>query len=866
MSFKIKKWGNWGTITATDHYADFAHTVNINPERQHLGNTFMWRGHVVFCGYEATSKDAIWMHFDPMTNQWYGPYPAPAFVDNYWRWHSGFYGNDRNFYYYPGAYVVCGLLQAISAAPYFYYLSDDFEWIDCLGGWTFPDGSTNHQEWLIDSAGSAEGGRPVMLLLASHGAGVSVVYDIWQLGMNGAQHLKSASYSDQFAFRNSWGSIYFKGYAYDDVYQWTSDSINITGSHPAWPLAGWNLYSQPPRKSEYSSPLAHAMVLHPQHFDGGTMLEVRQKQMTESGQYYEPYHAFAADIDTAVVPLSAWEIIRSREGVPWVQLDQRDLDGRSHGAVLPIDSEVTYHPEWGHFVSGYLAGGTATIYALDPRQPKGRPRSRKVLGSEAVAWVGEYAIREKLVLDHVLPLPDDRAPVGSPAMPPQETRDKYILSSQEIFKRQGAKIAYKRKVLSDFRSYPYVSDDWWFPGMVNGRLDHLLELFAGNSSIVSGRMPDSMFGMYGPLGNDVRYGLGLPLQNLGAPDGDPTHTYSHGRMIAGTNFASPIVGGVSELRRQLLCSMQDDRFTYTEVGNRILSIPHWHAKGGLINEEKQTWTTLVDFESIGRPHLGETDWVVRSLLPIPRCSALPKGGWLVGATLYFAPWEKDAWEWDPGTRDATFRNTGKGWLPAIPGFDGPFQNDFHAPQYLVGADPFDANRSLYGPDALLVYDIDGKFVECLNSDHLYAPDANEVVVTTHRRPRVIFRIYRHGTYSDSAEGWGQYHRLATDEEIQAPLYVCYDLYGASNKIEPGAGMFRGFVDMHVVGDHSPRPAEWRWTLPPMLYSWQYPKRQWSPPGQAYIRAGLGGRQVVPLHPGPTSARGGLKGSAHHARV
>ena len=81
------------------------------------------------------------------------------------------------------------------------------------------------------------------------------------------------------------------------------------------------------------------------------------------------------------------------------------------------------------------------------------------------------------------------------------------------------------------------------------------------------------------------------------------------------------------------------------------------------------------------------------------------------------------------------------------------------------------------------------------------------MVTGEANPRLIFRIYRHGTYSDFAEGYGMYHRLSANEEIQAPLYAVYDLCDGKNF---GPTNFQGFVEMYVVGDYAPKNNVWRW--------------------------------------------------------
>lgn len=229
------------------------------------------------------------------------------------------------------------------------------------------------------------------------------------------------------------------------------------------------------------------------------------------------------------------------------------------------------------------------------------------------------------------------------------------------------------------------------------------------------------------------------------------------------------------------------------------------------------WTTDVDFEQVDPPGLGETLWTV----------------------------------W----------NTGNGWVPAKYGYDGPLNNDDHHPILLTGYDEWTIGRSCYGPDALLAYDLEGNFVKCLNSLDLHAPDGREVMVTGEASPRLIYRIYRHGRYSDFAEGYGMYHRLGSKEEIQATLYAVYDLLDGSSL---GPTNFQGFVEMYVVGDHAPQDNVWRWGVADTLYAWDSPRSLWAPPGGGYVRSGRGGGGITILSPGAGQGRSGVKGVSRRA--
>jgi len=483
-------------------------------------------------------------------------------------------------------------------------------------------------------------------------------------------------------------------------------------------------------------------------------------------------------------------------------------------------------------------------------------RSKK-LASGYMGWMGDYALTTALQAADILPFPDEREPQID-SRPPQERNDGYLLGPKEVYRSTGTKVKYVRPVKISLSAYSH-GQDWWFPGEnPDQTVDGFLGPFAGLERTVQGFMPDPMFGWLNPLGNPIARGLGEPTENL---DTDPSHRLRASNAISGTaTWATP--GNYATLN----CGFDGETFVWTNYSNMLGSEPQWEARVGTIRNGK--WTDVLNFQNVGPPGLGETGWTVRSVVPIGKCKALPKGGYLVGATLYFAPWKDGEWEWTVGTRDATFRyrdgtETDQGWVPARPGWIGPLQIDDHRPRLLSAYDEWTLGRSLYGPDALLVYDHRGELVECLNNPELYPPDARNVIVTGQRIPTLIYRLYRYGTYSDFAEYEGVYCRLSDNAEIQAPIFCVYDLM-SHGEIKPGAGTFRGFFDMHeVVPQTDPG---WRWTCAASIYDSLYPFVQWSPPGRAIVRSGRGGRMVVPLHPGPTSARGGLKGSAHHARA
>lgn len=684
-------------------------------------------------------------------------------------------------------------------------------------------------------------------MLAYHRWNTGANEAIYRVTPGGAELLYSGP--KVLSWMNSWGQTWFHAAPIGDYFQWVP--LDRTGK----------IYDAPVTEATKDSPYlnASAGTVYPVHDDGYVYI-------VPSGG--SAYYALASDPATPVTLPNSWTRHGLREGVN-IQLDDGDLDGSAHGVAVPSGLNSYNRADGIWYSTGRdTSHGATTIncYGLKSAQPAGRAIVAATAGVEALGWIGEYAIRRNLRLDHILPLPGGRAPAGGSTRPIQERADGYLLGASEIFQRQGNQITYKRGIKIDLTSYPVNDDDWTWPGTEDGYVDGFWELFAGSQRTVLGRMPDYMFGATGLVGEDVMRSLGLPTENLTAVAPAATHRLVNTDLISGTTFATPIAGSLVERRRQLIACASDDRLAYCEAGVRMGAIPAWNARGGRFDWRAKTWTTLVNFDTLGPPGLGETNWTIWSVVPIQSCRALPAGGWLVGATLYFDPWDENDWEMTPGAGESTFLDTGLPYLPALPGFSGPFQNDNHAPILLSGYDEWTVNRSLYGPDAILVYDLDGTFVSHLNSTALYPPDGREIIVTGGRMPKVIFRVYRWGTYSDSAEGWGQYHRLTEDAEIQVPLYVCYDLETAEGEIAPGAGTFRGFVDMHEAALYAATSAAWRWdTVAPLMYVWEYPKTMWAPPATSYVRAGLGGRSIVPLTPGPPYARGGPPGSGHRTR-
>lgn len=851
MSFKIKKWGYHKLVDVRDLLptaSGYPYTDGAVPM------AYSWAGRILFLFYDsASSHQMCWAVYDPATDEWgdLQRITNPSAYNNVWVLHSYTFGDDRLYGTFGSHYLYAtGLTQNYyTGTPYLYGWDADFNltWAS-LGspGFAVADGRA-----FDNRPGLGSDGMPARLWY---------VWSAWNnppqkraiitqsLG-GAAETLAVVTYGTppELYVPTAGGSTYILGAPCGGPV-----SISVLSGDCGSPVGNaYNIYADyPTTENKCSASAGQAQVMGCQSYGGGSWLYMQLPNGTNYNA--EP----GAPLAEATLPFNTtWQWRRMRDGLSYA-LDEGDLDGSAHSVVLPSLGEPSYNPGDGYYTAiGGQAGLTANVYRLDPHQPAGRAVLPHTAGSAAIGWLGDYAIRPNLKVESLLPFPDKRASSGQ-SMPPQECADGFVLAEKEVYRRTGGALHHhKDAVIALDASFQTGSPDWWFPGDWLDASHHhgFWDIFAGDSDTIIGRMPDYMFGMLNPVGRDVMYGLGKPGAWL-AGDG-PAFTLSSNQTLPGTSFAGPLIG--SGQRRMLLSSPDGPaRFYYYESTILLTQPPFWNALAGYIR--KGIFETCFNLRAVTPPDLGQTSWTVWSLTPIPPCRALPRGGYLVGATLYFAPWAKGAWELDPGTRDATFRDSGQGWVPAKPGADGPKTClDRHAPVYLVAEDEWGANRSLYGPDALLVFDEHGAFVECLNSFDLYPPDGREILVTRENPPRVIFRIYRHGTYSDYAEAWGQYHALGSNEEIQAPLYACYNLLDAQGRIGPGAGEFRGFLDMHAVGR---KGASWRWdTCAPTLYDWRYPKTVWAPPGPARVRSGRVGVGLTPLTPGPASSRAGVRG-------
>lgn len=548
---------------------------------------------------------------------------------------------------------------------------------------------------------------------------------------------------------------------------------------------------------------------------------------------------------------TAWDYRQMQDG--GYSLSDHDLDGLYHDVSFPAG------PGTGPITrmdNGWYCGLRSidnpvsfVVYVLDPNQPSKQARTVRKMNLAPACFMGDYAIGDDLKLAHVLPFPDERDPVGT-SLPPQDRRDGHIIGQRELFKRVGTKIVYKRDMKLKFDGYGF-GDDWWYPGEnPDHTLDYTLDFFGGTRTLM-GRYPDPMFGRLNPAAQDVSRGMGIPVENLLSREPYPIYTLKDSQVIDGTrSWVSP--GATYAIFRG---SLFDQRLCYHEVVAPLGSKPQWHARGGLLVGNE--WHDLVNFEEIDMPALGNDGWTIAGLCPIPPCRGLKKGGWLVNAELYFAPWE--TWEWDPGPRDLTFRDTGNGWVPAKYGYIGPLEIEDWHPRLLTAYDEWTKGRSDYGPAALLVFDYDGEFVECLNDETMYPPYVgSEIAVLPGSNPRLLYRVKGGGTYSDCAEGWGCYQNNSGEADFQAPLFAVYELE-RNGHIQVGAGAFCGFVDMTEMAKYELKAEGWRWSAVGAAVDWQYPKGIWSPYGRVKVREGIGGSGVTPLSPGPYNTNTGKKG-------
>lgn len=856
MSFKVKRWARWRTVNMSDRIAGIKSTGST---ASYFGGAYPWQGKILVLAY-AADNSAIYAIYDPVTESVAGPYSPPAGISS-WNFSSPTWGARVHYTYWHNQYFYA----AGNPSGYYYGSSDFFGWDAGFDMFRQPHPSfeAGTNQWTSQYNAGSNGSVPTVLSYATN----TTYRRIVRRTPTGYEVVRQIPYEfggDNFQFPISGG---LNVLSFFDI-----------GPYIAWSYDGrMRLYTSPPVGVVEAE--AYLGTIEP-----GLAATVSGSRPSNGMHVCDPSGSGSwVYIDTgaggawrnSADPLSPadrgfyswWDYYRLMDG--GFTLDNYDLDGSvTYGEAgitsfpLSSTSPVSRNEDTGWYVAiaNTASNVSFVVWVLDPVQPAGlTPAKRAHSGTGWMGWAGDYALHTTLELAHVLPL-KGRGPSGG-SRPPQERKDGWLVGERELFKVAGSELVYKRPISIDLSSYPTDDPDWWFPNAAGDRHAGFWGIFAGTGPTLVGYMPDPSWGMYTPLGQYIGRYLGVATETFEGEEPAATHKVTHAGRLSTTNWAAPLAGAQYQ-RAQLVSSLDGKTFCYSAWGPQTGSMMRWAARAGEF--DGATWTPIADLESIDMPDLGQTNWTVKSLSPVPKCRTLPDGGFLVGATLYFDPWAEYAWEWTPGARAHTFRfksgeDSGQGWVPAVPGYIGPLQIDRHEPRYLTALDEWTTNRSLYGPDALLVFDREFNFVDCLNDWTMHAPNGAECFVTDELLPRLVFRIYRHGTYSDFAEGFGVYHRIDTDHELQAPLYAVYDLFGADGQIQRGAGTFRGFFNMHAATPYAAYLGAWRWNVPLYVYDTQYPKLQWSPPGETYVRAGTGGSQITILKPRQGHGRAGVKG-------
>lgn len=860
MSFKLKKWGCSHIPVPTDHYSGYRTGTGLG-----ISNIFVqsWAGRILYTGYDADNGLApIFLVYRPVERTWQGPYAGPSVTTDHWGVYSNYTGDSCRYTQWGGQWCLSeGLPMGGYANDAFFGIDANFQ----LTEWprpALPDGSWSNTASRLSGGMGCYGGSPARTL-----------YQFFSNGLYTPGGEKIISYGP-------WGQLVDAEASWDDTYYgggllWKAPPnagvpafgvVLLDSGLLVWnndlcsnPNDAYNLHDHYPT----SDADACGSVILPINVDPTSYL-------FWDGETYASFHDYSTssyywakttDPTTPVtLPFTTWEYRRSISGADH-DLSEGDLDGLDHGYFYQLPSRNGQgHPVWitygdGHYVcNDNPRGDFGKVWVLDPHQPPGMARKPAKLGTSAIGYIGNHAIRPSLRVEDVLP---EGYSASLTARGMLARSDGVLLDGSHAYKKVGGALTHTAAIRVDATSYPWTNGGFLWPGMTSngGFSDGFYAMFAeGPTGTIWARMPDDSFGMWwfnGLLMVEFGQGFGvLESEDLDAAPGGTTHILRSSQRVSSSiaDFGTPTANS----KRQLVSypnTPDGHLLAYYTNALGVQQEPDWEAVVGKF--DGSIWTKLLDFKTIGSPGLGETGWTVWSLAYIRPSRSLPNGGWLVGATLYFAPWG-DSWEWDVGSRDATFRGSGKGYVPAIPGNDGPCPVE-HTPVYMTAIDEWTVNRSLYGPDALLVYDNLGQFVECLSDETMYPADGREILVTSENVPRIIYRVYRQGTYSDFAEGWGAYHRLDTDEEIRAPLYACYHLEDAMRRIVPGAGRFSGFLDMY---DTARSAGSGRWSIVPGLYDYLEPKGCWSPAGRGEIRLGLGGRSLTPLRGGPGLSESG----------
>ncbi|MCL4553678.1 MAG: hypothetical protein M1565_00830 [Actinobacteria bacterium] len=800
---------------------------------------FSLNGRLVFLCYLDTAE-AVFYTYDPATEAWTGPHAGPS---PNWSWHSYTFGDSRWYGLWGSKYIV-GYGMTVGyyyTSSFFCYIDEEFTYHEITPSW--PIGSTLHQAMGGGNFGVYRN-APAKLVWEIYTLGGVGHLDIEIIGVGGSLARFDASSLYRYTISGSTG---WPGNPCGPGWTWGNNQAGCTPN-------GAFYFTSPPTVANICSPQGYYHPLEDSPSNFYVVGDAVYSTMRGRAGIDPDIFADLTDPQTAMAsPFSGvWDYYRQRDGLAYA-IDGGDLDGQGHGVVgIPIGISPSYNAGAGWYVAAGVGSGIqATVYVLDPWQPTSWAGWPAAASNGSIAWVGEAGINSRLRLREVLPL-GRTASLSARAAVEIPTRT-YL---QDSLIRKGAAAA--EPLIVNLDGYPTTDLDWWFPGSDGDHYDGFWDIFAHDgTNLVIARMPDPSWGMLSPLGADVMYSMGRVTESP-----DFTVSVQGSMKVDGTTFAGPIAG---TYHRQLIGCRELHQFVWLESNTGgFQSPPQWEAKvGHLVQASSTHWDWVTDIDFKGRePGLGEDggvheNWTVWCVQPIPPCRPLPRGGWLVGATLYFAPWGT-SWAWDIGSRDATFRDSGLGYVPSLPSYLGPVEVE-NTPAYFVDLDEWTMARAIYGADALLVYDETGAFVECLSDATTYPANGKAFAVTSGMFPKVIYRVYRWSQYSDSAEYWGCWQNGAGDDDLNVGMWACYDLF-SGRTIQPGFGAFRGFVDPSGVSANNLEAPPWRWsTIAANLYNTTYPKLIYPGPGSGEMRAGTGGLTVTPLTPGSLSSRQGVKG-------
>jgi hypothetical protein len=147
---------------------------------------------------------------------------------------------------------------------------------------------------------------------------------------------------------------------------------------------------------------------------------------------------------------------------------------------------------------------------------------------------------------------------------------------------------------------------------------------------------DPSYGMINPAGQNCMRLMGVPREPGGAVTSGQEQPGGHGRRLR--HARSILTGG----RRQLISA----RWLHIRL-HRVGPAPGQPAVWKAVRApSRHQVDDANDFAEVEMPGLWETGWTVWSVTPFGQAGD-PKGGYLVGATLYFDPWKESDWEWTP---------------------------------------------------------------------------------------------------------------------------------------------------------------------------------------------------------------------------